>query len=157
MGLFNKRSGSSALAEPSSQTRDDLKQKYQPVLNTMQQQNVRLTNVHMDNGKLLIRGEAPSEEAKNRVWEQIKLVNPRWSSELVADITVRPGAASYAPGVGGAGVTRTYVVKPGDTLSKLAQQFYGDASQYRRIFEANRDKVTDPDRIQVGQVLTIPA
>lgn len=50
-----------------------------------------------------------------------------------------------------------YTVKRGDTLSEIAQAHYGRASQWRRIFEANRDQLDDPDRIQPGQVLVIPA
>jgi nucleoid-associated protein YgaU len=156
MALFGKKQGGgSAVAEPSSGQLERLKQKYQSVLNLMEQQGVRLQNVHMENGKLLIRGEAPSEQAKNRIWDEIKLVEPSWSSELVADLTVRPGGAP-SPGMGSPGAGRTYTVKPGDTLSQLSQQFYGDANQYRRIFDANRDKLSDPDKIQVGQVLNIP-
>lgn len=50
----------------------------------------------------------------------------------------------------------SYTVQAGDTLSKLAKEFYGDASQYKRIFEANRDKLDDADSIRVGQELRIP-
>ena len=57
-------------------------------------------------------------------------------------------------GGGDSGVT--YTVQPGDTLSKIAKDYYGDDSQYRRIYEANRDKLDDPDSIQVGQELKIP-
>ena len=63
------------------------------------------------------------------------------------------GAA--ASGGGGQGA-QTYTVKGGDTLSRISKQFYGDADEYMRIFYANRDKLNDPDRIQVGQVLNIP-
>lgn len=49
-----------------------------------------------------------------------------------------------------------YVVQPGDTLSKIAQQFYGNASKYHVIFEANKPMLTDPDKIYVGQSLRIP-
>jgi nucleoid-associated protein YgaU len=52
---------------------------------------------------------------------------------------------------------KMYTVKPGDTLSKISKQFYGSATDYMRIFEANKDKLTDPDKIQVGQELKIPA
>jgi nucleoid-associated protein YgaU len=52
---------------------------------------------------------------------------------------------------------RTYTVQPGDTLSKIAKDFYGHASQYPKIFEANRDKLHNPDVIRDGQVLVIPA
>ncbi len=49
-----------------------------------------------------------------------------------------------------------YTVKPGDTLSEIAQHFYGSASKYGAIFEANRPMLSDPDRIYPGQVLRIP-
>jgi len=52
--------------------------------------------------------------------------------------------------------TQWYVVKQGDTLSKIAIEFYGDASLYPKIFDANRDQLTDPDKIRVGQKLRIP-
>lgn len=52
--------------------------------------------------------------------------------------------------------TQWYVVKKGDTLSKIAKEFYGDASLYPKIFEANRDILTDPNLIKVGQKLRIP-
>jgi nucleoid-associated protein YgaU len=47
-------------------------------------------------------------------------------------------------------------VASGDTLSKIAKKFYGDAAQYNKIFEANRDQLKDPDKIQVGQKLKVP-
>lgn len=52
--------------------------------------------------------------------------------------------------------TRTYTVKAGDTLVKIAEAFYGDAGKWKAIFEANKAKITDPDAIQVGQELVIP-
>jgi nucleoid-associated protein YgaU len=51
---------------------------------------------------------------------------------------------------------REYVVKSGDSLSKIAKQFYGDAGAWTKIFEANRDKIKDPDLIHPGQHLIIP-
>ena len=53
--------------------------------------------------------------------------------------------------------TQYYEVKKGDTLSKIAKEIYGDASLYPKIFEANRDQLSDPDKIKPGQVLKIPA
>jgi nucleoid-associated protein YgaU len=55
-----------------------------------------------------------------------------------------------------AGEEQTYTVQKGDTLSHIAKQFYGKASGWSAIFDANRDQLDDPDRIQPGQVLRIP-
>ena len=52
---------------------------------------------------------------------------------------------------------RTYTVKSGDSLSKIAQQVYGDDSRSTEIFEANKDKIKDPNLIQPGQKLNIPS
>ena len=51
---------------------------------------------------------------------------------------------------------KQYRVQPGDTLSKISKQFYGSANDYMKIFDANRDKLSSPDKIQVGQELVIP-
>jgi nucleoid-associated protein YgaU len=58
-------------------------------------------------------------------------------------------------GVGSSG-HRTYTVKAGDSLSKIAKEYYGNAGDYMKIFEANRDKLSDPNKIQPGQELVIP-
>ena len=68
---------------------------------------------------------------------------------------VRSSTDSTAGQVGDP-ATQTYVVERGDTLSHIAQRFYGKASGWHEIFEANRDQLDDPDRIQPGQVLRIP-
>lgn len=52
--------------------------------------------------------------------------------------------------------TQTYVVQPGDSLSKIAQKYYGDPALYTKIFEANRDLLKDPNKISPGQKLRIP-
>jgi nucleoid-associated protein YgaU len=138
---------------------NQLKSKYQSVLNTIEQQHARLQNVHIEAGKLLIRAEAPSTDAKNRIWDQIKLVDAKYS-DLTADITVAAGApmtqTAGAGAAGGQGAASTYTVQPGDTLSKIARDHYGDASQYMKIFEANRDQLTDPNQIRPGQKLKLP-
>lgn len=53
--------------------------------------------------------------------------------------------------------TTIYTVVAGDNLSKIAKHFYGNANAWKQIFEANRDQLTDPDRIKPGQMLKIPA
>lgn len=64
--------------------------------------------------------------------------------------------ASAEGGGGGTGV-HTYTVAKGDTLSHIAKHFYGKASRWQAIFDANRDQLDDPDKIRPGQVLKIPA
>lgn len=55
-----------------------------------------------------------------------------------------------------AGAGTQYTVRAGDSLSAIAKREYGDANAWRRIYDANRDKIDDPDLIQPGQQLTIP-
>lgn len=67
------------------------------------------------------------------------------------------GAGMEGGAAGGASKeSRTYVVQSGDTLSKIAKEYYGDANRYMDIFNANTDKLSNPDKIQVGQELVIP-
>ena len=138
---------------------EGLKQKYQPALNLMQQLQVQLQNINMEGGKLLIRGVAPSADAKNKVWDQIKLIDPSYS-DLTCDISVsqQAPAATMSAGASASGGQnqRRYTVKAGDTLSKISRQFYGDANQFTKIFNANRGILRDPDTIQPGQELVIP-
>ena len=160
MGLFDKMFGQGAeqaqQQQGAQQRFDQLKQKYQSVLNMADQEKIQFLNLHVQDDKLFIRGIAPSEEAKNKFWDQIKLVNPN-GDDITADISVDSSRAMGAAAGGGAGTGgQTYTVKAGDNLSKISKQFYGDANEYMRIFYANRDKLNDPDRIQVGQQLNIP-
>ena len=141
---------------------ESLKKKYQPALNAIQQHGIRLQHVHIQDGKLFIQGEAPSNEAKNKVWDAIKSVDPNYA-DLTADITVNaslatPKASAASAAVAGAPAVgdQQYTVEAGDTLSKIAQRFYGNANEYRKIFDANRDQLQDPDRIKPGQKLKIP-
>ncbi len=153
---------------------EQLKQKYQSVQNAMAQNQVRLENLNMQGDKLFMRGEAPSQEAKNRVWDQIKMVDASYS-DLIADITVNeqsqtanqqgqttnqqsqaPRTQTAGASVSGGQGNRTYTVQGGDTLSKISKQFYGNANLYMKIFEANRDQLSSPNQIQPGQELIIP-
>jgi len=68
-----------------------------------------------------------------------------------------PKPAAAAPAAAPAAATYdTYTVKSGDSLSKIAKNFYGDPMQYKKIFEANKDQISNPDLIQPGWVLKIP-
>jgi nucleoid-associated protein YgaU len=154
MGLFDKmfgRGATEAQGQPNAQQRfNELKVKYQSVLTTIEQQEVRLQNLHVQDNKLFIKGTAPSEDAKNKVWEQVKLVDSNYTNDLTCDIEADASrAVGAAAGGGQSEGGQTYTVKAGDNLSKISKQFYGDPNEYMRIFYANRDKLRDPDRIQV--------
>jgi len=125
---------------------DDLKKKYQSVIDLAKERGVHVKNVHIENDKLLIRGDAPNQAIKNEVWERIKAVDSKYT-DLMADI----GVDSTLPVP-----AKIYSVVAGDTLSKIAKHFYGDANQYMKIFEANKDQLSDPNKIKVGQALKIP-
>jgi nucleoid-associated protein YgaU len=139
---------------------DQLKAKYQSVMNLMQQKGVRLDNVNMAGDKLYVKGEAPSEAIKNDIWNQVKLVVPSFS-DLTLDISA-PQATAAAAGAGGSdagGATaagKTYTVQAGDSLGKISQHFYGKASEYMKIFDANKNILSDPDKIKPGMNLVIP-
>ncbi len=96
-------------------------------------------------GKLFFKGTVQTQEEANKIWDAIKTI-PDWKTEVVADIQATGGPAD-----------QSYTVKAGDTLSKIAKHFLGDANSYPAIFEANRDQLSDPDKIKPGQVLKIPA
>ena len=103
-------------------------------------------------GKLYFHGTVNTQDEANQIWNAIKTI-PEWHNEIVADIKA---TGAQATGTSGAAQPTTYTVKPGDTLSKIAKQHLGDANAYMEIFNANRDQLSDPDKIKPGQVLKIP-
>jgi nucleoid-associated protein YgaU len=103
-------------------------------------------------GKLHFVGSVQTEEQKNELWNAIKTI-PTWKDDIVADIKVTGGGA---PAGGGQAAGQTYTVQAGDTLSKIAKTHLGDANAYMKIFNANKDQLSDPDKIKPGQVLKIP-
>jgi nucleoid-associated protein YgaU len=105
-------------------------------------------------GKLHFKGTVNSQDEANKIWDAIKTI-PEWQREVQADIKVKPGA-QQPTGTSGQAGGKTYTVKAGDTLSKIAKEQLGDAKAYPEIFNANRDQLTDPDEIKPGQVLKIP-
>ena len=105
-------------------------------------------------GKLYFTGSVKTEAEKNEIWNAIKTI-PTWRDDVVAEIKVTGGGAGTPGATGTTG--KTYTVKTGDTLSGIAKQQLGNANAYMKIFEANRDQLSDPDKIKPGQVLKIPA
>jgi nucleoid-associated protein YgaU len=120
---------------------EQLKQKYQPVLDKIQQEGAQLLNVNMDGNQLFVKAIAVSEASKDRIWDAIKAVDPTYA-DLKHDIEAQTGEQDYT-------------VQPGDNLSKISKHFYGDANKYLEIAKANN--LEDPDKIKVGQKLVIPA
>jgi len=109
-------------------------------------------NADERDGKLHWKGTVSSEQEKNEIWQAIKTI-PTWQNDIVADIQVTGGGTAGAAATSG----RSYTVKAGDTLSAIAKQHLGDGNAYMKIFEANRDQLSDPDKIKPGQVLKIPS
>lgn len=154
MGLWDRMFGSGASDEEKAQKRfNELKQKYQTALTVADREGVEFSNMHVQDDKLHIKGVAPSLAARTAFGDQLKLVDPV-ESDVVAEIDIREAPASG--GSWGSGPSATYTVKSGDTLSKISREHYGNPNDFMRIFYANRDKLNDPDKIQVGQELIIP-
>ena len=155
MGLFDKMFGDGAAAaqrQPDSEQRfNELKGKYGSALNMLDKLGVRLENLHVQDDKLYVKGVGPSDDAINKFWDQVKSINPSLE-DITVDLKADPNAAQTTEPA----ASQTYTVQSGDTLSKISQEFYGESNQYMKIFYANRDKLKDPDKIQVGQRLVIP-
>jgi nucleoid-associated protein YgaU len=103
-------------------------------------------NVKDVGGMTAVYGSVGSEDEKQKAGRAIEEKVGKISNH----IEVRGAAA-------GGGSARTYTVKSGDSLSKIAKAMYGDASQWKKIHQANTDKIKDPDKIQPGWTLNIPA
>jgi len=100
-------------------------------------------------GKLYFKGTVATEAEKNEIWSAIKTI-PTWQKDIVADIQVTGGPAA-APAA-----SKTYTVRAGDTLSAIAKEQLGSAGAFMKIFELNKDQLTDPNVIKPGQVLRLP-
>lgn len=118
------------------------------------------------NGKLEFKGTVATEAEKNEIWNAIKTI-PTWQNDINADIRVTGGPAASAapaaakpatppPAPAPAAPAKTYTVKAGDTLSQIAKDHLGNAGAYMKIFEINKDQLTDPNKIKPGQVLRLP-
>lgn len=112
-------------------------------------------NATFDDGKVTLTGTADSMAAK----EKAALVagNISGVSHVDDNGLTAPAAAPAAAGAPAVGATRYYTIKSGDSLSKVAKEMYGDASQYDKIFQANKEVIGDPDKIYPGQQIRIPA
>lgn len=144
-----------------AQSLEQLKQKYQSAI-SLAQSSGHLENVNMQGDKLFVRAAVANEAVKDSIWNEIKKIDSSYS-DLAADIRIdsslpQPQAQqTMAAGAGQTGQQQKYTVKAGDTLSAIAKQFYGNANEYNRIFEANKDKLSDANHVRAGQELVIPS
>ncbi|MEX0288623.1 MAG: LysM peptidoglycan-binding domain-containing protein [Flavobacteriaceae bacterium] len=122
-----------------------VKEKYQPVLNLGEQLGIKDGSVSEEGGVLKIKGEAGTQYEKDLLWDKIKQIGGESPSDLKANITV-----------GDTSVYHRHVVKSGESLSKIAKHYYGDAMKYPQIFDANTNILSNPDVIHPDQVLVIP-
>ncbi len=122
-----------------------VKSKYQNVLDLGQKLNIKNGDVKEENGKLHITGTATNQYEKNQLWDAIKISGGENPQDIMADIKVAD-TSYYAK----------HTVKSGESLSKIAKHYYGDAMKYNAIFEANKDILKSADMIHPDQELVIP-
>ena len=113
--------------------------------------------IEEQDGKLVFKGDVATEADKNEIWDAIKTI-PTWRNDIVADIRVKgaPSASAKPAQASPPATAKTYTVRAGDTLSAIAKEHLGSAAAYMKIFELNKDQLTDPDKIKPGQVLRLP-
>lgn len=123
-----------------------VKDKYASVLALGEKMGVRNGRVEEGaDGVLRLWGTVSFGYEKDQLWDAIKAAGGANPADIVADIQV-DNPSIYAK----------HTVEKGESLSKIAKHYYGDMMKYKQIFDANRDQLDDPDKIEIGQVLTIP-
>lgn len=129
-------------SEPSAQSVANL------LLKRIQQQNLNITNLKVKyNGTTdtaEISGNAETQADREKAI--IAIGNVQNVAKVIDNIDIKQDAPE----------STMYTVKSGDSLSKIAQEVYGSANEYNKIFEANKPMLTSPDKIYPGQVLRIP-
>jgi nucleoid-associated protein YgaU len=130
---------------------DELKQKYQSVLNLIPKEGVVLSHLHVQDDKLFMQGACPSQDTKNAVWNAIKAVDASYG-DLTCDLSVDESLPKPAPEV------EHYTVVAGDSLWKIAQEKLGNGALFPKLIEANPGRLKDANSvIHPGDVLVIPA
>jgi len=122
-----------------------VKAKYQDVLDLGQKLNIQNGDVQEADGVLKVTGTANTPYEKNLLWDAIKAAGGENPADIVADISVADDS-----------VFHRHTVASGETLGKIAKQYFGDAMKYKEIFAANSDILKNPDVIHPDQELIIP-
>ncbi len=127
-------------------------EKYQSLIDMARQLGVSGLDVRESDGVLKIDGVAGSAQAKQQLWDEYNRIDPEYrSGDLVMNVSAPEGDTVSGSTSSGGG---TYTVQSGDTLSKIGQNH---GVSWQKIYDANRDILDDPDKIQVGQELKIPS
>ena len=127
-----------------------LRAKYQQVIDAANRSGVTNLQVREQDNILYIDGNAPSDDVKKQLWDVYNQVDPDYrSGDLVLNLTTSGSAAHAAKAD-----FQEYEVVKGDSLSKIGQKY---GVSWKDIYEANKDQVKDPDLIQPGWKLKIPA
>jgi len=116
-------------------------------------ESLRTLGITIQNGQITVRGDTvtitgTADSAAEKEKAILVLGNTKGVAHVDDQIQVAQQAQEPQ--------SQFYTVQPGDTLSKIAGQFYGDSNRYSAIFEANKPMLKDPDEIYPGQVLRIP-
>lgn len=142
-----------------------------PIIKHIENSGVDISNLKtaLVEGVITLSGYVPNQEQKEKavltagnitgvsgVQDNIILGAP--PADVVEAEKAEAEAAAAEEGKAGeeSWESRTYTVQSGDTLGKIAKEFYGNAMEYPKIFEANKPMLSDPDKIYPGQVLRIP-
>ena len=133
----------------------------QTVAQALQRAGVSVFNLQVEDagGVVALRGDVQTQAEKDKAQQVVQGLGVAAANYLTVQGVsggVTLGSGTAAAGAGAGGSARSYTVKSGDTLSKIAKQMYGDAAQWKRIHEANRAKIPNPDLIHPGDELTIP-
>ncbi|HEY9232148.1 MAG TPA: LysM peptidoglycan-binding domain-containing protein [Blastocatellia bacterium] len=122
-----------------------LSDKFTSVVSAAQSAGCQI-NTSEENGKFVINGTCPTQLGVNQVWDALKAIDPGMSGgDFAINLTAQR-----------TDIFGEYEVKSGDTLSGIAKKVSGGKLTYQQIFDANRDILSDPNKIQPGQKLKIP-
>lgn len=133
----------------------------QTVAQALQRAGVSVFNLQVEDagGVVALRGDVQSQADKDKAQQVVQGLGVAAANYLTVQgvpggVTMGSGATA---GASAGAAARSYTVKSGDTLSKIAKQMYGDAGEWKKIHAANKAKIPNPDLIHPGDELTIPA
>lgn len=122
-----------------------LQEKYDPAMQLAYDFGMDNIETRTEDGKFKVWGTLDTQYQKDIVWDKIKKIGGEVPTDLMADLKVADSS-----------VYHRHTVTKGETLSKIAEHYYGDPMKYKEIYSANRDKIDNPDMIYPDQEFVIP-